>query len=411
LTSVSRSSSWAVKVFLAFAFAYFLSAVLRAITATLAPVFSDELGLRASDLGLLAGAYFLGFSALQLPLGSALDRWGPRRVLLCLLSLAVLGCIAFAVATSLTSLFAARVLIGMGVAAGLMAPLTCFRRYFSPQAQLRANSWMLMTGSLGMLASTLPVQFLLPSFGWRGIFWAIAGLLALAMLVLWRCLPYDDVKTQVQAAQPGTYRTVLLDRVFIGCVPLGFFTYGGLIAVQTLWAGPWLTRVAGLSAQASAEGLFLINASMLLAFFFWGMAMPRLVARRVSVRQMVVLLVPLSLVSLSLIVIWPTPAQAWAWALWCVSCTVVSLVQPAIGQSFPAHLAGRALSAFNLVIFLGVFALQWGLGLLIESLQHRGWTQDAAYRAAFGLLAALNAAAYGWYLVVGKDRPLARAAA
>ena len=70
------TSAPAVAMVLAFAFAYFLSALLRAVTATLAPVFSAELGLRPADLGLLAGAYFLGFAALQLPLGRALDRFG-----------------------------------------------------------------------------------------------------------------------------------------------------------------------------------------------------------------------------------------------------------------------------------------------------------------------------------------------
>ena len=181
----------ALAIFLAFAVVYFFSALLRAVTATLAPVFSAELGLAAGQLGLLAGAYFLGFAAMQLPLGSALDRWGPRRVLLAFLSAAVVGCIAFAAAASLTQLLLARLLIGVGVSACLMAPLTCFRHHFSPGAQLRANSWMLMTGSLGMLASTLPVQWLLPLLGWRGLFVAVALCLAVAMAGVAWLVPRD----------------------------------------------------------------------------------------------------------------------------------------------------------------------------------------------------------------------------
>lgn len=149
-------------VLLVFAFAYFFSALVRAATATLAPVLSVELGLAAGQLGLLAGAYFLGFSAMQLPLGSALDRWGAKRVLMVFLLIATLGCLAFAAAVSFAQLLLARFLIGVGVSACLMAPLTCFRRLFTPAAQLRANSWLLMTGSAGMLASTVPVQWLLP---------------------------------------------------------------------------------------------------------------------------------------------------------------------------------------------------------------------------------------------------------
>ena len=84
----------AVIVFLAFAFAYFLSALVRAVTATLAPTLAQEFSLQASDLGLLAGGYFLGFAATQLPLGTWLDRHGPRKVALGFLGVAVVGSLA-----------------------------------------------------------------------------------------------------------------------------------------------------------------------------------------------------------------------------------------------------------------------------------------------------------------------------
>ena len=183
----------AARIFLCFALAYFFSALVRAVTATLAPQFSAELGLSAGDLGLLAGAYFLGFASTQIPLGSALDRIGPRRVLLGLLGAAVIGCIAFAQAQSFLALTLARALIGVGVSACLMAPLTTFRHRFDDRSQLRANSWMLMTGSLGMVASTLPVQWLLPVIGWRGLFWALAAAFALAMGAIRLWVPADDL--------------------------------------------------------------------------------------------------------------------------------------------------------------------------------------------------------------------------
>ncbi len=82
-----------VTVFMNFALAYFFSALLRAVTATLAPLFSQELNLGAAQLGLLAGAYFLGFAIMQLPVGRWLD--GPKRVMIGLLLVAVVGCMAF----------------------------------------------------------------------------------------------------------------------------------------------------------------------------------------------------------------------------------------------------------------------------------------------------------------------------
>ena len=61
-------------------FGYFLSCLLRAITATLSPVLTLEFDLMAADLGLLAGGYFLGFASIQIPLGYLLDRFGPKKI-------------------------------------------------------------------------------------------------------------------------------------------------------------------------------------------------------------------------------------------------------------------------------------------------------------------------------------------
>jgi predicted MFS family arabinose efflux permease len=392
-----------VRLFLAFACAYFFSALLRAVTATLAPVFSSELSLGAADLGLLAGAYFLGFAALQLPLGQALDRYGPRRSLLCLLTVAVLGCAAFASAQQLWSLIAARMLIGAGVAAGLMAALTCFRRVLSPAAQLRANSWMLMTGSLGMVASTLPVQWLLPSVGWRGLFWLVAAALLLAMALIAVWVPRDQplvsssTSTETNSAIKA-YWKIACHRRFVRMAPLAFFVYGGLVAIQALWAGPWLTRVADWSAADTAAGLFTINLAMLIAFFLWGLALPRLTLQGITASRLMAWGIPLPLALLALNLMLGPAAGAWHWAAWCVSCTFVSVSQPAVGAAFAPAEAGRALSAFNLVIFTGVFCVQWGLGLLIDGLQAYGMSVTRAFVYAFGVFGVCCAAAYLWFI-------------
>lgn len=397
MSAGSPTAAKAALVFLCFAFSYFISALLRAVTASLAPVFSAELGLHAADLGLLAGAYFLGFSAMQLPLGQALDRFGPKRTVLCLLAVAVTGCLAFAVAPGLPSLIGARVLIGMGVGACLMAPLTLFRRIFSPEAQLRANSWMLMTGSLGMVASTLPVQALLPLLGWRGLFVLLALLLGLGMaLIAWQ-VPRDEL-APLRSGDSGRYGDIARHPLFLACAPLGFFVYGGMIAVQALWAGPWLTRVAGQDAVQAAQGLFAINLAMLCAFGSWGLWMPRLARRGVGATRLMAWGLPLALLTMAVNVSLGAGAGAWHWAVWCVACTFVSVSQPAVGAVFPPHLAGRALSAFNLVIFSGVFSVQWGMGLLIDGLRGQGWEEAHAFRAAFATLGLCGTAAYAWFL-------------
>ncbi len=393
----------AIQVFLAFAVAYFLSALVRAITATLSPLLRVEFALSSGDLGLLAGGYFLGFALTQIPLGRWLDTHGPRTVSLCFLSVAVLGCAAFAVAPNFVGLLAARILCGVGVSACLMAPLTAYRRWFNPEAQLRANSWMLMTGSLGMVAATLPVQWLLPVLGWRSMFGGLAALIALSILVLaWRLPAWPAKPAATATAQDGGYRSIWQHAYFRRHVWSGFFSYGGLVAIQTLWAVPWLIEVSGYTPVQAATGLFWINVCMLLTFWTWGMLNPYLARRGLHADWLIARGIPLSLILLAIICIAGSAVQWWAWALFCMFCSFMSLAQPAIGMAFPQALAGRALSAYNLVIFSGIFAVQWGIGLLIDGFKSIGLGTVDAFRAAFAVFFVCALAAYLRFVLDNK---------
>ncbi len=390
-------------VFLTFAAAYSLSALVRAIIATLSPVLSQEFSLQSRDLGLLAGGYFLGFAATQLPLGTWLDRYGPKRVIVCFLMVAVLGCLVFSSAGSFTGLLVGRVLIGMGVSACLMAPLTGFRRWLDAPSLLRANSWMLMSGSLGMLASTLPVQWLLPLVGWRALFWGLAALVFLAALMIALAVPKWSVNTHAFQGLPAGYAEVWKNRYFQKLSPLAFFNYGGLVAVQTLWAGPWMVKVAGYTPLQAATGLFYINALMLLTFWSWGLVSPYLAKAGWHTDRLLVWGVPFSLLALAGNIV-GGPSTGWAgWALFCVASTVISLSQPAVGMAFKPALAGRALSAFNLIIFSGVFTVQWGIGLLVDAFAALGLAPVASFQAAFAVFLCCCMAAYVYFLRTKVD--------
>jgi len=393
----------AVVVFLAFAVAYFFSALIRAITATLSPTLTQEFSLNARDLGLLAGGYFLGFAAMQLPLGRWLDRHGPKKVILSFLAVAVAGCLAFSWATSFGGLLLARILCGAGLGACLMAPLTGYRRWFGANTQLRANSWMLMTGSMGMVASTLPVQWLMPLLGWRPLFWGLAGLLLLAMVAIaWQVPAWQTpLPAAGQAQSNRSYAEVWRHPYFRKMTPIGFFNYGGMVAIQTLWAVPWMIRVAGYTPVQAATGLFGLNMAMLVTFWTWGLVNPKLARRGVHVDRLIALGAPLSLSLLAIICFAGDALSSWSGvllALFCVSSTFISLAQPAVGMAFPTELAGRALSAYNLVIFAGIFVVQWGIGLLIDSLQAFGWSPVRAFQGAMAVFLVLCVASYVYFL-------------
>lgn len=395
----------AIAVFLVLALGYFLSCLMRGVTSILAPKLTEELALNSGQLGLLSGAYFCGFAMMQLPLGSWLDRHGPKRVLLVFLSVALLSNVAFALASNFWSLLLARLFGGVGVSACLLAPLTGYRSWLDLKLQVRANSWMLMVGSLGLVAGTLPVQWALPVMGWRPLFVILAGLFLLTMLgTAWRLPRWQT--TAGSSAPTGHrvgYGPVVLSSYFRRVAPLAAINYGSLIAVQTLWFAPWMTHVAGYSALQAASGLFAINVTMLVIFWLWGAVTPRLARAGLTADRLMLWGLPLGGMALAGVAVAGEHAGWTALAAFCALSSFVSLTHPAVAVAFPAREAGHAVSAFNLLVFTGAFVWQWVVGVIIDLLGSWQWSDAAAYRTAFGIVALCWTVAYLWY-VIGEHR-------
>ena len=395
----------AITVFFVFAFGYFLSCLLRAITATLSPVLTSEFELTAANLGLLAGVYFLGFACMQIPLGYLLDKFGPKKIVSSFLLIAFIGTLSFALAQSFSGLLISRILIGVGVSACLMAPLTGYRIWFAENQQQRANSWMLMIASLGFLSSTLPVQLLLPSLGWRWLFGGIAGLILISIFLMLAFIPKWDHQKNESLENPvrqGSLSDVWKNKFFISVIPMGLFNYGGLMAIQTLWAGPWMIRVAGYTPLESATGLFWINITMLVSFFLWGYFLPRITNLGFSALKILKLGLPVSFLVMLTIIILGSKAGAFYITLFILSSIFLSVTQPAVGLSFQSHLAGKALTSFNLLIFLGTFIMQWVMGLVIDLVKNYGYTEIIGFKAAFSFFLFLSLISYIFFLIINK---------
>ena len=394
-----------ITVFFVFAFGYFLSCLLRAITATLSPIFTLEFDLMAADLGLLAGGYFLGFASMQIPLGYLLDRLGPKKIVSSFLLIAFIGTVSFALAQNFSGLLASRILIGIGSSACLMAPLTGYRVWLRENQQQRANSWMLMIASLGFLTSTLPIQLLLPSFGWRWMFGGISVLLLISIILMIAFIPkwdHQKVESLENPIKSGSFVDVWKNKFFISVMPMGFFNYGGLMAIQTLWAGPWMTRVAGYSPLESATGLFWINITMLISFFLWGYFLPKIISLGFSVLKILRLGLPISFLVMLIIIILGSKAGTFYISLFILSSILLTVIQPAVGLSFQSHLAGKALTSFNLLIFLGTFVMQWFIGLVIDLVKSFGYNEIIGFKTAFSFFLFLSLASYIFFLIINK---------
>jgi hypothetical protein len=257
-----------------------------------------------------------------------------------------------------------------------------------------------------MVASTLPVQWLMPVLGWRGLFVGLAVLIALAIAMLaWQLPVWQAAVPAADAAQGAPqghdskgYAMVWRHPYFRSLAPMGFFSYGGFVAIQTLWAGPWMVKVTGTDALGAATGLFWLNLCMLGTFWTWGWINPLLVRRGLNANWLMVRGMPLALLVLGLNIAGGSATPWWGWALFCMASSFVSLAQPALGMAFPQAVAGRALSAFNLVIFAGVFVVQWGIGLLIDAFSAAGLGTVASFQAAFAVYWVLSLVGYAWFL-------------
>ena len=394
----------AALVFFVFACGYFLSCLLRAITATLSPVLTTEFNLLAGDLGLLAGGYFLGFASMQIPLGYLLDKQGPKKIVSSFLLIAIVGTASFALAQSFAGLLISRILIGVGVSACLMGPLTGYRIWFADEYQQRGNSWMLMIASTGFVFSTLPVQILLPVFGWRWIFGGITILIFIVIILILLFIPSWKNETDNNNKKNfGSLSDIWKNKFFRSTIPLGLFNYGGMIAIQTLWAGPWMVRVAGYNPLESATGLFWINTTMLIAFFVWGYILPKITKFGLETMKLMKFGLPISYLFLLVIIISGENAGAIHFTIYILTSIVLTLTQPAIALSFPASLAGKSLTSFNLLIFLGTFIMQWGIGLVIDMCRFLGKGEIQSFQISFFIYLLICIFSYLYFIFNNKN--------
>lgn len=392
------AKSKAIIIFLVFALGYFISTLLRAITATISPELVNEFNLSAGELGLLGGGYFLGFASVQIPLGYMLDLRGPRKIVSYFLSLTIVGLLIFALAQNFLTLLVSRIIIGVGVGACLMGPLTAYRIWYQDETQQRANSWMLMVGAIGMLSSSLPVQFFLPIIGWRNIFLLLAFITLVCIILIIIFIPQWTSKGN-QKNDDAKLSIVWQNQFFRSVIPMGFFSTGGLFAIQTLWAGPWMIKVSGYTPEESAKGLFLIYFFMLLSFLIWGYFVPKFSKNVNDAIRLLKYGSPLSLLVLGVIIYLGPNTESIHWALFIVSAVFLSLIQPAVGMAFSVSNAGKALTSYNLLIFIGAFFLQWIIGLIIDLGLSLNYSEIVSFQLAMSFVLVTSLTSYLYFLL------------
>ena len=389
-------------VFLPFAAGYYLSYLFRTINAVIAGRLTAELDLDAAQLGLLTSAYFLVFAALQLPVGAALDRFGPRRVQVLLLAVASGGALIFATADAYPLLLLGRGLVGFGVAGALMAGLKAIVLWFPKERVSLANGAFVTLGAAGALTATLPAAWAMTLIGWRGLFLLLA--LATAAVALLIHLVVPERQTPAAAAQGIDLKAIVMDGRFWCLAPLSASCIGTAWALQGLWAAPWLADVGRLSQGAVVRHLFEMSLALCAGAMALGIVADRLRRRGVGPDTLLGVAASLFIAAeLGLILGGPVATDA-LWAIVAAMGSATVLSYAIMSELFPKEVAGRANGALNVLHIGGAFLIQSAIGVILQRwpVSPRGHHPAAAYAAAFGVMVVLQIAALAWFLLRGR---------
>lgn len=407
-----RASGWrkaasggAVALVGTLTFFYAVSQFLRGSVAVIAPDLAAEMALSAADLGLLSSVFFLAFAGAQLPLGIALDRFGPKRCMLSGAGVTVAGILIFAFATGAFTLSAGRALMGLGCSVSLMGPLALYARRFSHDYFATLTGLQLGLGSIGNLFATAPLAFTTAVFGWRSSFLGVAVITLAATIAVMLVVrgqgagpaPVERKETFAEniAGTFAVLRTPSVWRLYV----MQLASYSSFTLVIGLWGGPYLTHIYGFDLTARGDLLFIAVVGLVVGSIAWGPT-DRLFR---SYKRPVLLGAVLTAAALLLLAVFsPLPGPLltiWFAAFGLITAYVAVLV--AQGRTlFPPHLLGRGLTLFNTGTMGGVFLTQSLSGLVIDFFPAGpgGAYPLDAYRLVFALQAVLLLLACGAYL-------------
>ena len=386
-------------VFLPFAAGFYLSYLFRTINALISGELTSDLALGAADLGLLTAVYFLTFGAGQIPIGVMLDRYGPRRVQSVLLLVAAAGAALFAMSERFATLVFARALIGLGVAAGLMAGLKAIVLWFPRERVATVNGYMVMIGALGAVTATAPAELVLARIGWRGLFELLAIATAATAVVIYFVVP--EARSTASAAKGLAavgLKTIYADARFWKLAPLSATCIGSAWALQGLWAAPWLTDVEGIDRPALVRHLFIMAVALGAGAVLLGTAADRLARRGIGPEGLMAILAA-TLIAAQLTLILPLPIPSYlGWSVVAAAGAGTVVSYAIVAEYFPKELAGRANGALNVFHLGGAFVLQYSTGLIVQQwAAESGQYPATAYRAAFAVNVALQILALIWF--------------
>ncbi len=386
-------------VIVPFGMGYFLSFFFRNTNAVLAPELARTFGLGASEIGILTSVFFLVAALQYVPLALLLDRYGPKRLFIGQIVMTAIACIITARADSFAMLVAGRALLGFGLAACLTTAFKAVTVWFPRDRFATANGLVLFAGSLGALASTRPLQMVLNAYGWRDMFLAISLFCAILAVAVYFIVPEGNAApSKDKRSSLAVYREILTHPVFWRASPAAAIGLAGFFTIQSLWANGWMSDVAGLTQVEIGERLLVIALAMSAGTLVNGAMIDHLARRGVDRSAYLAGGLAALVFTEFAIAAEFDPKAYWPWIVMGFTGNIGATVHPILNRTYPASYAARSISTIAVFTFVLVFAIQAGVGFVLDL-----WGADAAgrypaqaYRWGFGCFVGAQALCVLW---------------
>ncbi len=360
--------------------AYVLSQFFRSFLAVMTGVLAQDIGVTADDLALASGLWFLSFSLMQIPVGGALDKIGPRMTAAILFLIGGAGgAIVFALATAPWHISLAMLLIGIGCSPVLMASYYIFARTYSPKVFATLASFMIGVGSIGNLAGSQPLSMLIDVVGWRV---TMGGLAIATAFISAGILASVKNPPMVHAEQKGGFLDLLKIPALWFVIPLMIVQYAPAAGMRGLWIGPYLRDVFGAAQSQIGTASLIMSIAMIAGTFAYG-PLDRILGTR---KWVIIAGNTGSFVGVT--TLWVAGhTEYWIAVAAFAAVGFFGMSYPmmvAHGRSFaPAHLTGRGVTLMNLFAIGGAGIYQVITGKLQKSAMAQGATGGDLYETMF----------------------------
>ena len=404
-----EARSGAAGLLIVLAAAFTVSQFYRTAPAVIGPELRSGLALSPAELGLAAGAFFIAFSLMHVPIGVLLDRYGPRRVMAAMLTIASAGAALFSQAGGAAGLVAAQLLIGAGCSAMFVGGLVVVARRFPPARFGGLAVLLTSVSGLGMVLSGTPFAALADAVGWRtGFLISAAVSLALA-IVIFRAVPRRGERRPEQPAESFLRSVLDLGSIFRhgpvwGVIALAMVAYPSVIALRGFWGGPYLADVHGADTIERGDILLVMSVATIV-----GAGLYALFERRTTLRMpFVYLAAGTGAAGFWLLALAPVSSSFQAASIFFLIglFNFGSILLLAIARDmFPDRLTGRAITSVNFTSFLGAGLMQVIPGIVLGLwLPVDGHPPAEAYRVVFaGIGAVLLVATAVFTLVLRRQ--------